>query len=240
MQTITKEAIKKIQQQTNHVLVVSDLDDIERLDRVANDVSKSNPIDRRILKTPHVLCGINFYPITVAKALWHQEVSLDWEIDENYQDAFMFWLLSLPLTADALEAHSDYKVANKACRRLARKLQCSPTELGEVYDKCIPSHGQSDDGEGADEDHEARYGAMMAVMLREYGGKPEDWLYETPVDLISDLYAELLAKHNDDAAGEGVKSKKAYAPRASAKISALSAFRNEVNRLTEKWSVTDG
>ena len=39
MQTLTKHAIKKLMQETNHVLTVEDFDYIEELDRLAEKAS---------------------------------------------------------------------------------------------------------------------------------------------------------------------------------------------------------
>ena len=68
MQQMTKEAIKKLVAETSHALHVDDFDLISELDAIAVGLSGVSKSEQRLLNAPFDLCGIKFYPITVAKA----------------------------------------------------------------------------------------------------------------------------------------------------------------------------
>ena len=107
MQQMTKEAIKTLQKKTNHVLRVENCDLIEELDAIASGFAGVTKSERRLLSTPFELCGIKFYPLTVAKSLWYTEKCEEWEVEGSKQDGLLFWLLSLPNTEAELDTYSD-------------------------------------------------------------------------------------------------------------------------------------
>lgn len=240
MQQMTKQAIKKLQSETNHAINAEDFDLIEELDAIADDFAGVSQSERRLLNQPFVLCGINFYPLTVAKSLWYIEKCEEWEVTGTYQDGFLFWLLSLPNDEESLDKYSEKKCADKAIKRLSRRLHCSQDEMTEVYHKCLGMSGsKSEESDSKDAD----YGGMIAVLLREYGGTTEKWLYETPVEMIStlfDAYAKKVEAENGTVKKSAAQKGKAIAPQPSKKLSALSKFRAKVNEIKELWSVNDG
>lgn len=233
MQLMTTEAIKKLQKQTNHAIVAEDFELIEKLDKAAQDVSGITETERRLLSQPFVLCGIKFYPLTVAKSLWFAEKVEEWEIDGANQDSLLFWLLTLENTEAALDAYADRKDADKAVKRLSRKLHCTNDELIDVYHKCTGFTGESSGSCDTD------YGGMIAILLREYGGTPEKWLYETSVEMIGALFAAYSAKVDaEQSAGRKSASRKgkAIAPPPSKRLAALSKFREVTNEILEVWN----
>ena len=232
--------VEKLLAETGHVLAVADFDAIEELDAVADDVAGVSKSERRLLNQPHELCGLLFYPLTVAKSLWYAEKCEEWEVSGTAQESLLFWLLSLPNDSDALDAFSLRKDADKAIRRLSRKLHCTDEEMTAVYYKCL-GITQSDATDGGAKDTD--YGGMIAVLLCEYGGKPNEWLYETPVQMISTLfsaYSDKVNAQNDAGRSASARGGKAVAPPPSKSLAALSKFREKVNEIRELWSVDHG
>jgi hypothetical protein len=242
MQLMTKKAVQKILTSTNHALDVADFDDVEALDRLAEKISNVTPDERRLLKQPFELCGIKFYPLTVAKSLWYAEKCEEWDVRGLHQDALLFWLLSLPLTEAALDTYSTRKAADKAVRRLSRRLHCTAEEMTDVFQRCAGSSIQTDDTDTEKTD-DTDYGGLVACLIREYGGKPEQWLYETPVVMIGvmlDQYIRRINAESEAASSSSAKHGKAIAPAPTARLKALKAFREKVVAIEKKWSVTDG
>lgn len=239
MQTLTKQAIKKLSAEENHALGVEDFDDIEELDRFAQGVSGVTKHERRLLNSPFELCGIKFYPLTVAKTLWFREKVEEWGVSEPEQEGLLFWLLTLPLDDTALDTYSLEKDAQRACKRLSKRLHCTQPELIEVYRKCIGAHEDNETGES----NEVQYGGMIACLIKEYGGSPEKWLYETPVDMIGALFDEFTKRVQAEEQATKTRQAsggKAKAPNVTVKLRSLGKFNAKLNEIREKWRQVDG
>jgi hypothetical protein len=240
MLELTKKTVEKLQKETGHAIIVADFDDIDRLDELAAGLSKQTPDERRLLKSPFDLCGIKFYPLTIAKSAWYAEKCAEWEVSGIFQDVFLFWLLTLPLTADALDGYSTLKDTDKAVKRLARRLHCTPDEMSQVFKKCVGGNGKQESNTGEQKEEAAtNYGGLIACLVREYGGTVDKWLYETPIETIGALMDQFIHKVNaehDAGSTSAAKRGKAVAPKATAKLQALRDFRVKANELKQKWS----
>ena len=75
--------------------------------------------------------------MTIAKSLWFAEKVDEWELEASNQEAFLFWILSLPNNEGAFDEFSLRKDADKAVKRLSRRLHCSADELTDIYNKCL-------------------------------------------------------------------------------------------------------
>lgn len=233
MHQMTKEAIRKLQSQTKHSLTIDDLDLIEGLDAIAKEVTTTTSKEHRLLREPFSLCGVDFYPLTVAKSLWFAEKCKEWQIVAGDEDALMLWVLTLPLTPECFDGFSNSRDAIKATKRLSRKLHCSDTELSGVYARCLGVDPDAEAGEPSTVD----YGGLIAVLVKEYGGSPNRWLYEESVELISALLASYSDRNN---AEQKQSSGKAVAPAPSKRLAALTNFRNKLATIQEIWEKTDG
>ena len=239
MRELTKQAIQKLQKETARKLAVRDFELFEELDLIADKVAGVSKTERRLLSSPYDLCGIKFYPMTVAKSLWFAEKVDEWDLEGVYQEAFLFWLLTLPLADAALDTYSLRKDADKATKRLSRKLHCTADEMTAIYHKCLGITDADSGGDATDTD----YGGMVAVLLREYGGTPSAWLYETPIDMISALfkaYSDKVNAESDSSRSASAHGGKAVAPQWSAKMQSLKDFREKVNAIRAQWEQEDG
>ena len=106
-----------------------------------------------------------------------------------------------------------------------------------IVQKCI---GKANGANRKDsEKSDANYGALIAIMLREYGGTPDQWLYDTPVEKIGALVEQYVNRVNaEQDASRGACAKKgvAVAPPPSAKLVALKAFKAKMNEIKQKWT----
>ena len=237
---MTKEAIKKLQSQTKHSLTIDDFDLIDKLDLVADEICRVTKRERRLLNQPVSLCGVSFFPLTVAKSLWFAEKCEEWDVCDTNREGLLIWLLTVENCSDALDYYSTKKMADKASRRLSRKLHCSSDELTEVYFKCIGGEGRGSSDEGG---KDVDYGGAIACLLREYGGTPDKWLYETPVEMLGVLFKAFEDRVNaeqDSACKVSAKGGKAVAPKPTASLAARGRFRYVSNEIEAIWSVDNG
>ena len=238
MQELTKKTVTKLLKDTSHALHVADFDDIEELDKLADKVVNQSPEERRLLNQPFELCGIKFYPLTIAKSLWFAEKCEEWDIKQKDHDLFLFWLLTLPLNSECLDEFSSRSAAGKAIKRVSRSLHCTVDEMETIVERCIGSKSSSKNAN----DDKTNYGAIISILLREYGGTPEQWLYEMPVPLIASFLDQYTHKVNAESSAcesRSAKGGKAVAPAPSAKLIALKDFNTKMNQIKQKW-VTNG
>ena len=80
MQKLTEKKVKELLRDTDHVLCIEDFPDVEALDRLAQKVCGTTRSEARLLSEPFELCGILFYPLTIAKSMWFSEKCLEWEL----------------------------------------------------------------------------------------------------------------------------------------------------------------
>jgi hypothetical protein len=251
MQMTTKEAIRTLQSKLNHAITVEDFDLIESLDVVARDLAGITKSERRLLDAPFFACGMRFYPLTIAKSLWYREKLVEFEIPELYHDAFMFWVLSIPNEEGAFDEFDTVAKVNRAMKRMARKLTCSADEMAEVFRKCaglveIESTDKESDEESDEESETAeatQYGGLIAVLLKEYGGTPTQWMIETPIETVAELFDQHMARYiaeQDAVRGDAAKGGKAIAPRNDQRIAGLARFRKKLNEIARAWGKDDG
>lgn len=236
MQTSTKKAIATMMKETGHAVNAEDFDLIEQLDSIAVGFSGITQKERRIISQPFDVCGVKFYPLTVAKSLWFAEKCAAWDVEDLEQEGLLFWLLTLPLNSEVLDEYSDNRKANKAAKKLSRKLHCTPDRLSEVYKSCIGIQEDSDgESSGDTKEKTVDYGGIVAALIRDYGGDPDQWLYETSIDIVSELFAQSNARAIAQETSTP-STGKAVAPVNSARIAALAKFRAKVNDIRKEWS----
>ncbi len=230
---LTKKTMKEILNRTSHAITVDDFDLISELDELACEVAQVSKLHRRLLREPFELCGILFYPLTVAKSLWFNEKIIEWEVQPVHHEPFLFWLMSLPNEQGVFDQFCKRKQADRAIRRFSRRLTCSPDEIAETYQKCI---GSSGGGSGRDVD----YGGMIAVLLREYGGTPDQWLCEEPIPRISDLLRAYSERVNRENAANSDVANGAKQVVSQQTLEALHNLREKRNEIIKLWTEDDG
>lgn len=228
MHKLTRVKVQELLDYTGHILCVDDLCRIEELDSYAVRVAGTTKAEARLLSEPFELSGVLFYPLTIAKSLWFDEMCDEWELEGTHQEALMFWLLSLPNINGVLDEYSERKKAHRAIKKLSRRLHCSTAEMTDVYTKCVGIKSS-----GANQEP-AVYGGLIECLLREYGGRPDEWLYETPLAMIETLMNAYSARITAEAEASE-KAGKGAAPVASERLRSLKDFREKANEIAEGW-----
>ena len=242
MQLLTKKEIEKLLKKTSHELTVDDLDEIQAIDKLADKVAGVSSRERRLLSSPFELSGRKFYPMTIAKSLWLEEKVMEWGVSESEQQGMSFWLFTIPLDSESLEQYSSYKEAAKAARKLNKSLHCTEEELAEVCRKCLGVY-ESEPKTSGDEDGptESRYGGLVTCMMKEYGGTPAQWLYDTPLTVIAQMFDEFEARIiSEEKQTKRTPTKVATVPRITESMRASHKFNLAIRELSRKWSESDG
>lgn len=248
LKKLTMMAIKDLQAKTSHTLTIDDLDIIMELDAIASSLSGTTQDERRILQQPYSLCGVSFYPLTIAKSQWFGEIVEEWGVRESQHEALLFWVMSLPNRSEALDEYADPNKAKKAIKALNKKLHCTPEQMAEVYRKCIgaSANRQNENASADPQEQESDtdlYGGLIAALIKEYGGTYERWLYETPVDVVGMMFSHACARaeeRDEQRRKDSSQKGKACAPRNSERIAMHARFRRKLAEIREKWSADDG
>ena len=240
MQKMTEKSIQRILKKTGHQLAVADWADIESLDRLAKKMSGVSETERRLLNSPFELGGLMFYPLTVAKSLWIKEKLELWNVPGELEDAYTFWLLTIPLGEDSLDKFEEKKKANRDMRRKSRKMNFTYEEITSICNRCL---GTTKNEETGETERETQFGGMIACLVREYGQSPDYWLYECPVDKVVEMYEQVVKKaimESEAQRANAGKNGTAQAPRVTPKLIAFRDYRNKEREIELKWSANHG
>jgi hypothetical protein len=109
--------------------------------------------------------------------------------------------------------------------------------MSDIYRKCVGvGDGKKGDGSPAD------YGGTIACLIKEYGGTPDQWLYETPVEKLAalfDQYEKRIIAEDNASRTKTPAGSKAVAPKVTAGIRAIGEFQTKAREIEAKWSAND-
>ena len=170
---MTQQTVMRLLSETKHRLTLDDFDLLQELDEIATRLVSGRSGERSLLSMPFIRGGIKFYPTTIAKDLYWQEV-VSGHVDEAWEPIAFLWLMShdgLPdATADEVQ---------KRVKSFARTLNIDEAVLREIVDHYNPKTGGAKEKE-----NEYNYGDVIALLIREYGQSWEYWM-NAPSDTVA-------------------------------------------------------
>jgi len=226
--------LQKILEDTTHVLLAEDSEDIIRLNDLIARVSNPSDINEwNVLERPIQVGNITLNPATPAMLLWLRDSAADWFADEADMQE-----LSVPF-ALAHDAAFLYEipgadVARKMIKKWARGIKCTPNKLARAIEMLLSVASE----EGGDDDVNC-FGPIVAFLCREYGESPSYWLTQASLGLIQTLIADFNARaiaENEAQKRQAANTKGAkQPPTPSMKLRAIVALKQFEEELREKW-----
>ena len=169
---------------TNHVVVVEDFERIFKLNDLAlKYTSLDKEAEGNILGRP-VPCGnIVLYPLTLGSAKWIEDCVMEWfPKSPVYANLAMAYALSRSNKPGELWELKNKREAKKAILRFWRKCGCRMKQLEAALVGMFP------DVDSADEDDvNANYGPLIAMLCKEYGRDPDYWMWDASYDMVMAL-----------------------------------------------------
>jgi len=223
MQLITIQDIKNLLAETGHALTVEDFEPVIELDNAAEIVvSGAKDSDDSVFSFPILCGGQAFYSPTIGKQLYWQE-NIQNVLSENWYTCAYLWLLSCKDVPS--ERGSDIL---KAVKKWARKSKLTDQDV----DYIISLYSNEETKE-----NRAKYGEIIALLVREYGNDCDHWL-NAPDHEITMLLADWTRRQEQKAAAyrqSRAGSKNPLPPLPSPKIKAQKRYRELKNQLRDKW-----
>ncbi len=195
---LTREAVARLVAETGHVLEIDDFAEIAALDALARLILNPEDQDELDLLAFPVRVGRTWlYPITLGGSLWLEERAQGWFADlPLFADLSVAFLLAHGRTPEVLEEITDRPAAMKAIKKWRRGLGCTYKELMAGVTQALPDV----DDDAPDGDNErAKYGPIIALLCREYGGTPEHWMWTESTQRVTALINEHRRRIEDEA-----------------------------------------
>lgn len=223
MQIEAHKALTGILEQTGHSLALDDFDLISELDAAAQAVSKGSASDPVCLFAyPYYAANCRFNAPTIGKELYWRECVAP-AVSDEWQGIAFLWLLS----ADGIPTERGDDIA-AAVKKYGRACPLTGPDAERVL-----AHFSVHEDEGGT----ARFGEVLALLVREYGKDIDHWL-RAPEQEVQMLVADWTARQEAQAAavrkaqsGRGAPTP----PPPTAQIKSLAKFALIRERIREQW-----
>ncbi|MDH3279540.1 MAG: hypothetical protein OEQ18_00215 [Gammaproteobacteria bacterium] len=210
MQAMLQHAIREM----DVGLSCDDFDALAELDALAKECAAPQPSDltSAVLDYPVEIGGVKFRALTIAARIWARDIG----IPATKGDP-MISSLVIPFAManrDALPELCEPRKVTRAIKRWGRRKCRRLNEAQLVY--VLRWFGMLDNGEG--EERVAtpdEYGALLAILIREYGSEPKYWLYDAPLEIVKACLNDIMIKTHceyEAARKSAAKAGKAIAP----------------------------
>ena len=200
---------------------LADFDAIAEINELADAATKPRPciVTDAILDAPVTCGGVQFRALTIAAHLWLRDVATPALEHDEYLCG-----LAIPFAManrDALDDLNDERDIRRAVKRWGRKAcrRITDTQLAGVFRHFGIELAEDGDGipEDAEDAQDAReqYGNVLALLIREYGGDPNYWIFEANPQTVDVCLRDTMLKAHyeaEDHRATAAKGGKAIAP----------------------------
>jgi hypothetical protein len=231
MQDITTIDLRKMLEETGHELCLDDIEPIIELDELAEAVVKGDTVpDESLLSRPTFIHDLAFYPPTLARSLyWQNVISTLFEDGTLLATAALVWLCNRPAVNDEMIGASP-KDLRKKIHAFAKTSLLTNDDIEEVREL------YRDKGTSATKKTKNKYGDLVAFLRREYGQDADYWMNADSEEIRS-----CLADYNRKLEAEMSASRKSGSGGAVAKpASPLFVFHRRYRKAKEalkaKWT----
>ena len=198
---------------------LADFGAIAEINDLAEAATRPRPsiVTDAILDAPVVCGGVRFRALTIAAHLWLRDVATPALEDDDYLCG-----LAIPFAManrDALDELNEASDIRRAVKRWGRKACCRITDAQlagvfrhfgiELEESSIP-----DDAEDR-QDISEQYGNVLALLIREYGGDPNYWIFDANPQTVDVCLRDVMLKAHyeaEDHRTSAAKGGKAIAP----------------------------
>ena len=191
---MTLAAIRELDEAGVSIDWVEDFSEILELNELASGVANPRPgeLTDAVLDYPFEAGGVKFRALTIAARIWLRDFAIPaLENDPVLESAAVPFAMA---NRNDLWALTDSHLLRKAVRMWVVRdcKQLTDAMLRNMlawFGLIGPSEADEDCGPVPDE-----YGNVIAMLTREYAGKPEYWLFEAPPEMVRACVADVILK----------------------------------------------
>ncbi|MDF3129884.1 hypothetical protein P0Y35_11810 [Kiritimatiellaeota bacterium B1221] len=184
---LTKRTVEKLLKKTQRILTVSDVEKIILLNELAKlikEIPKQKSKD--LLAYPRYIAGEKLYPLNLGKILFLETELEQLKEQELVYTYALIYLLTLPdlseYQKDGFDLDAFIKDVSKWSKKTKLRGEHIEPILSGFYDIDLTSIDNSEDLENTknkEDVNKAEYGAVFALLIREYGKDIDYWLDES-------------------------------------------------------------
>lgn len=192
---LAKEKLQTLLAETGHVLVLDDYEQLSQLNLLALSVVR--PTDQEeldILNLP-IACGkyLMRQP-TLAKMEWLRRCAYEWWEPDLISIATGY-VCTLPDSENAIAALHSRDIAEAAVLKFWKSLHIKEEDFYAALERVLPYSGGGDEYEESEGlDGEDICGPTCSLLSREYGGRPDYWLFEAPIGLSRAMTSDYVER----------------------------------------------
>lgn len=227
MQVMTLQKIKELKAEFSRVLTLEDFELIARLDKAADLVVNGVQVaDSSLFAYPLYVAKERFTAPTIGKEMYWREQVIK-HVEDDLIPAAQFWILTFDEVPELRG-----KDIQKAVLKWARKCNLNSEDAEKVRNYYMPDEPQE-----AKNKEDNKYGALIGLLIREYGENCKHWLNADNSEieiLLADWTAQQEAKAREFRKAKG-GSRNQVAPAASPKFVMLHKFNLIVAEIKREW-----
>jgi hypothetical protein len=226
MNNYTREKLKKSLEKTNHVLTLDDFDDIQELDRIAEEIGGAVS-HLESLDDYFMLGGCAFIRPTFRR------------IDLIQKTVLAYWLPQFKALGVlyALQTELDYEdLSTVPTRRqlldFGKRIDATNNEITAAIEKYVTAQSETD-AEGEDGKPLSGY-KLACIIAREIGGTVDEWMDSPPEKLESALKV-IDEKIQSEVSAMNKSGGGRAAPSPTPKMYAMKRFMEKLHAMEIKW-----
>jgi len=195
LRPMTRKALEGLRAKGVVFDMIEDYDDLAELNGHARDCESPRPsrVTDAILDYPITCAGLKFFDLTIAARLWCRDIAFP-ALEEHpilHGMAVPFAMCNRTKLGEITEPSQVKRAVWTWTFMKCRKL--TQDQLSNILSwfGLIEPEGQDDP---TPDTSESDYGNVLAILTREYGGKPEYWIFDAPAEVVQVCINDVITK----------------------------------------------
>lgn len=144
------------------------------------------------LDAPVRLGGLDLWPLSIAAEFWLDECAYPWFQRSNFYTTLAeVFAMAFGRDPAVLRSACDHKTTKRMLRAMAGEITCSWRALSENMARLNLSPRTVEvetTAQKASEPLAIKWGDVVAMLCKEFGGTPEDWLFKRSAQQVRDIF----------------------------------------------------
>jgi len=229
----TEEEVKKLLNEFNHSLVLSDIPLIFELNEADKKVVSPTTEENEILLDRPIWFGdYPIYPITLGIAEWLKIITEWFKNDKDMLGAAMIYVLTKKDIMEELEQIKRPNIFKMKLKLWLKKCSLTENQVNAILDLRYPQNQNQNGNESSDSDV-VKYGPLICLLIKEYGQDIDYWL-NAPIERLTVAINEFNNKQEAQAKAAGAQGG-TYLPLPTPQNLAIAARTKVIKKIKDAW-----